>query len=121
MATEQLPAAQYIVGGQLTLTGWILPQNSYGIVEDAETKTLASGAFKCDITYSRRQTLKVTLEALTGATPSTYSKGGTIASGVFADSAGAATAWKIRDVQFSQSRNVTIVELDLIGLADLLA
>lgn len=121
MATEQLPASQFIVGGQPTLSGWQLPQSSYGIVEDTETKTTAAGAFKCDITYSRRQTLKVTLEALAGATLTTYTKGGTVASGVFADSAGTACAWKIRDVQLAQSRGVTTVELDLIGLVDLLA
>jgi hypothetical protein len=122
MATEQLPASQYIIGGQLTLTGYILPTHQYGIVEDTEDKQTAAGQFKCAITYSRRQTLNVTLEVTHGnATPSVYTKGGTIASGVFADSQGSATAWKIQNVTEARSRGVPVITLDLVALTDMLA
>ena len=118
MAVEQLPASQYVVGGQLILTGWVLPENSYGIEEDGETKQTAAGAFKCEITYSRRQTLSVTLEATTAEEPGVYSKGGEIASGVFANSQGGATGWKIRDVAETRTRGPVQVTLDLIALTE---
>ncbi len=122
MATEQLPASQYVIGGQLTLTGYILPTHQYGIVEDTETKYTAAGQFKAEITYSRRQTLNVTLEAAHGnATVSVYTKGGTIASGVFADSQGTATAWKINNVTEARARGVPVITLDLVALTDMLA
>ena len=118
MAVEQLPASQYVVGGQLTLGGWVLPENSYGIEEDGETKQTAAGAFKCELTYSRRQTLSVTLEAATVVAEEAYSKGGTIASAVFANSQGGATAWKIRNVTDTRTRGPVVVTLDLIALTE---
>ena len=123
MAVEQLPAAQYVIGGQQTLAGWVLPENSYGIEEDGETKQDADGGFKAEITYSRRQTLSVTLEAEHGTTATVYSKGGTIASGAggFADSAGGAMGWKIRNVTETRTRGPVQVTLDLIALTDELA
>ena len=119
MATEQLPASQYVIAGQLTLTGYVIPQNAYGIEEDSEIKYDANGRFKCKITYSRRSTLSVSMEVKTG-TP-TYQAGGEIASGVFADGAGTATAWKIRSATLTKTRGPQMVELDLIAQVDLLA
>lgn len=119
MATEQLPATQYVIGGQPTLTGYVLPSAQYGIQEDAENKQDANGRHKCKIAYSRRATLSVTLEVTSG-TP-TYQNGGEIASGVFADGAGNATAWKIRSATLTKTRGPKVVELDLISQTDLLA
>jgi hypothetical protein len=122
--TEQLPANTFAVGGLQTISGWQLPAEQYGIVEDSESKTTALGQWKADISYSRRPTLKVTLEMLYTATVgtvlATYCKGGTIASGVLTDAAGTATGWKIQNVSISKSRGVVQMELDLIGLADYL-
>lgn len=119
MATEQLPALQYVIGGQPTLAGYILPQAQYGIEEDGESKYDANGRFKSDLTYSRRATLSVTLQVTSG-TP-TYQNGGEIASGVFTDGAGTATAWKIRSATLTKTRGPKVVELDLIAQTDLLA
>lgn len=121
MATSQLPSAAYVIGGQPTVSGWKLPDAQYGFDEDAETKTTAAGQFQTDIVYSRRQTLRVTLEALTGGTLTTYAKGGQISSGVFADGGGIATAWKIRSASMRKTRGPVQVELDLISLTDDLA
>jgi len=119
MATEQLPASQYVIAGQLTLTGYVIPQNAYGIEEDSEVKYDENGRFKCKITYSRRSTLSVSMEVTTG-TPA-YQAGGEIASGVFVDGAGTATAWKIRSATLTKTRGPQMVELDLIAQVDLLA
>ena len=119
MATEQLPANQLVIAGQPTLAGYVLPQAQYGLAEDAETLYDANGRFKCKVTYSRRATLSVTLEVTSG-TP-TYQNGGEIASGVFTDGAGNATAWKIRNATLTKTRGPKIVELDLISQTDLLA
>ena len=119
MATTQLPASQYVVGGQPTLNGYILPQAQYGLDEDAETKQDEDGRFKCKIAYSRRPTLSVTLEVTSG-TPA-YQSGGEIASGVFTDGAGNATAWKIRNATLTKTRGPQVVSLDLIAQTDLLA
>lgn len=120
--TEQLPAATFVVGGLPTLSGWQLPSAQYSFEEDTETKTTPLGQWKADITYSRRQTLKVTLEALTGASLATYVAGGTIASGVFTKADGAtAVGWKIKSATLSKSKGVTGVDMDLVALADDLA
>lgn len=118
MAVEQLPADQYVVGGQLTVAGWVLPENSYGIEEDGETKQDAAGVFKSELTYSRRQTLSVTLECTAAGTQADYSKGGTILSGVFVNSQGGPTAWKIRNVTDTRTRGPRVVTLDLIALTE---
>jgi len=120
MATTQLPASQYVVGGQPTLNGYVLPQAQYGVDEDAEVKNDQNGRFKCKIAYSRRATLSVSLEVLDGSTP-TYQSGGEIAGGVFADGAGNATAWKIRSATLTKTRGPQGVEMDLVALTDLLA
>lgn len=119
MATIQLPLAQYTIAGQLTATGYIISQNAYGIEEDSETLYDEDGRFKCKITYSRRSTLSVSMEVTSG-TP-TYQDGGEIASGVFDDGAGNATAWKIRSASLTKTRGPQMVELDLIAQNDLLA
>ena len=121
MATEQLPASTFVIGGQPTLSGWVLPTAQYGFEEDAENKQTGAGRFLCKITYSRRPTLSVTIEAEHGTTLTTYESGGTVASGVFADGAGNATAWKIRSANRTKARGVTQVQLDLIAQTDLLA
>ena len=121
MATEQLPATTFTVGGQPTLSGWQVVSATYGIEEDSETKQTASGRFLCKLTYSRRATLQVILEADSGTTTTTYQTGGEIASGVFADQAGTATAWKIRSASKANTRGPVQVTLDLISQTDLLA
>ncbi len=38
MATEQLPASQYLIAGQPTVTGYVVVSAVYGREEDAEDK-----------------------------------------------------------------------------------
>jgi hypothetical protein len=119
MATEQTPTA-FTVGGQPTVSGYVVRNAVYGYEEDAEQKKDANGRFLSKITYSRRATLKIDMEAESGTTPA-YNAGGTIASGSITDGAGTATGWKIRDAKVTKTRGAIAVSLDLIGLADLLA
>jgi len=120
--TEQLPANTFAVGGLQTISGWQLPAEQYGLLQDKERKTTAFGQFKANVRYSAIPTLKVTLELLYTATVSTtlatYCKGGTIASGVFTDAAGTAMGWEIENVSISKSRGVVQMELDLVALYD---
>jgi hypothetical protein len=120
VAPEQLPSGTYVVGGQPTLSGYILPSAQYGFEEDSEVKTKPDGSFNCDIAYSRRVTLSVSLEVLTASASAykVYAKGGTVASGVFAKLDGTAVGWKIRSATVSQTRGPVVVSLDLIALAD---
>lgn len=121
MATEQLPAAQYIVAGQPSLSGWEVIQADYGFEEDFEDKQDATGQQKAKITYSRRQTLSLTLEAAHGGTVHTYVAGGQIASGTLTLADGStASAWNIRSATLGRTRGVTTMQLDLIQQADLL-
>ena len=120
MATEQLPADTYVIGGQLTLTGYILPTNSYGYEEDMEYKYTSTGRFNCKITYGRRPTLSVQLEVLASATP-TFQAGGEIASCVFVNGSGDATAWKIKSATLTKTRGPQIVALELAAQTDMLA
>jgi hypothetical protein len=121
MATEQLPATIYTVDGKPTLTGWQILSATYGIEEDSETKQTAAGRFSAKITYSRRATLQIVMEAESGTTTTTYQTGGEIASGVFANQAGTATAWKIRNAAKANTRGPVQVTLDLVSQDDLLA
>jgi len=121
MATLQIPAEQYVIGGQQTLAGWVLPQQQYGFEEDADQHKDGAGAFDCKITYSRRQTLSVTLEAEASTVTTTYAAGGQIASGIFTDGNGAATAWKIRSAPTTKTRGPVQVTLDLVSQTDDLA
>jgi hypothetical protein len=120
MATEQTPSAEFTIAGQPTVSGYTVQNADYGYDEDSEQKKDANGRFLCKITYSRRATLKLEMEANSGTTPA-YQNGGTITSGTIADGAGNATAWKIRDAKVTKNRGVWAVSLDLIGLTDLLA
>lgn len=119
-ANQQLPTAVYKVGGQLTKSGWVITENSYGFEEDSEVKTKADGTFNADITYSRRQTLQVTLEALTEADVDEFQVGGQVDSGVFPLADGTASAWKINDAKLTKTRGPVQVELDLIQLGDMI-
>ena len=120
MAVEQLPATTYVVGGQPTVAGYILPEAQYGFEEQAETKYTAAGKFNAKLTFSRRATLKVTLELLTGTGETTYMSGGQISSGVFATGAGVATAWEIKSASKRNTRGPVVVDLDLIALSDII-
>jgi hypothetical protein len=120
MATEQTPSAEFTIAGQPTVSGYTVQDADYGYEEDAEQKKDAAGRFLCKITYSRRATLRLEMEANSGTTPA-YQDGGTIASGVIEDGGGNTTAWKIRSAQVTKNRGVWAVSLDLISLTDLLA
>jgi len=119
MATEQLPESTMLVGGQVTLSGWTVTDEVRGFVEETENKYDAAGKFLCKITYSRLQTLSVTLEALAAADIDAYAKGGTVVSGVFPKMDGStATAWYINDAKITKTRGPTVVTLDLVALTD---
>lgn len=119
MSTEQTPTA-FSVGGQPTVSGYVVISAVYGVEEDSEKKADSNGRFLSKITYGRRATLKLEMEAESGTTPA-YDAGGTIASGSITDGAGNATGWKIRDAKITQTRGPIAVSLDLVSLTDLLA
>ena len=123
MGTEQLPSALYLIDQKYALTGYEVINSSSDFDEDTETKQDASGQFKADITYMRRETLQLELEALAAGTPgATYGSGGTIASGAFTLADGTtATAWKIRSANVGSNKGVRTLSLDLIALTDTLA
>jgi hypothetical protein len=113
MATEQLPDQVYLVGGQTTaLTNLEVMEETKGFEEDGEEYFKPGGQFKARINYSRRRTLSVQCDALTGATPHTYFGGQVTLSG---------TAYHIRDARIVKTRGPQRVELDLISLVDQLA
>ena len=119
MATEQLPASTYAIGGQRSVTGYEVIRETQGHVDDGEDKAGPAGAHKARIVYSRRKTLQVELEALTAATaPASFFVGGGLSD---ADLAAAGTDWKIRDVKYGLTKGVRTVSLDLIKLTDDLA
>jgi len=121
MATEQLPEATYSIAGQVTATGWEVISNTYGFEEDSEDKAGAAGQHKAKITYSRRVTLQLEMEALAAADVDAYQTGGQVASGVFTLADGStATAWNIRNASLGRTRGVATVSLDLIQQGDLL-
>jgi len=68
MATEQYPASKYVVAGQNALSGWQVVSETTGFQEDTEDKQTAAGQFNSKITYSRRATKQLTLEAVHGTT-----------------------------------------------------
>jgi hypothetical protein len=119
MATELMPVA-HTVGGQPTVSGYVVINAAYGIEEDQEVKKDANGRFASKITYSRRPTLKLEMEAESATTPA-YQDGGTIASGSIKDGNGDAMGWKIRSATVTNTRGPITVSLDLIGLTDYLA
>ena len=124
MAQEQLPASQYAVGGQVTASKYQVLSSTYGFEEDTESKSNAAGQHKCDITYSRRQTLNVTLELEDDAVPTLWATGGSIANNAtiafpLADGS-TASAWEIRSVSRVHTRGPTQITLDLISTTDLI-
>jgi hypothetical protein len=123
MATEQLPAATYLIANAYALSGYEIISANAGFEEDAETKQAQTGQFKAEITYMRRQTLALECEALAAATPgATYVIGGTIASGTLPLADGTtASGWKIRNATEGSTKGVRTLSLDLVSLTDLLA
>lgn len=125
MATEQLPASVYLIGQKYALTGYEVISAQASFEEDSEDKAGGAGQHKAKITFSRRQTLTLELEALGGTTPSTphtYITGGAIDSGVFTLADGTtATAWNIRSATEGATRSVRTLSLDLIQVGDMLA
>ena len=116
---EQLPADQYALGGQPTITGYVVVRADFGFEEDSEDKQGSGGRHKAKITYSRRKTANVELEALgTATTQADYVKGGAVAANY---TPGGTAAWKIRNVTFGTTRGVQTVMLDLISLTDEIA
>ncbi|MCK9432569.1 MAG: hypothetical protein M0R00_06395 [Candidatus Omnitrophica bacterium] len=74
----QYPDAQHAVGGQPTVTGWIVNSSKMGFVEDSEDKQNANGTHRSKIVYSRRRTWDLEMEAESGTTVTTYVEGGEI-------------------------------------------
>ena len=124
MAAEQLGSKTYLVGQPLTLSGFEIVDSTYGFEEDGETRYVGNGKFGADITYSRRQTLSVTLDVLAGeggGDPSIYVEGGQIATEVFKLADGTTnTAWKIRSATPGRTKGVATLQLELIQLGDLI-
>jgi hypothetical protein len=111
--TEQLPNQIYLVGGQTTgLTNLEVMEETKGFEEDGEDYFKPAGQWKARINYSRRRTISVQCDALTGATPHTYLGGSVTIGGV---------AYHIRDARIVKTRGPQRVELDLIELTDRLA
>jgi len=124
MATEQLPASTYLIGQKYSLTGYEITGATCGFEEDSEDKADSDGKHKAKITYSRRETLQLELEALVtdpATTPYTYIAGGQIASGILTLADGStASAWNIRNATVGSTKGVRTVSLDLIQQGDLL-
>ena len=124
MAAEQLGPKTYLVGQPLTLSGFEVVDSTYGFEEDGETRYAANGTFGSDLTYSRRQTLSVTMDVLAGeggGNPATYVAGGQIASGVFPLADGTtASGWKIRSATVGRTKGVATLQLELVQLGDII-
>jgi hypothetical protein len=120
MAVEQLPASQYAVGQSLSLAGYEIMQSVFGWREDSENKAAKSGEHKAKLTYSRRRTLDLELEALAAATPATYVAGGAVDTDLVPTAVADDMAWKIVSANDTQTRGVEGVSLSLIALTDLI-
>jgi hypothetical protein len=126
MATEQLATALYKIAGQPTLSGALenkyeVIQATYGFEEDSETKQKQSGLFNSEITYSRRETCQLELEALHETDSEGLVTGGELASGILTRADGStASAWNIRSATLGKTRGVQTVSLDLIMQLDTL-
>jgi len=114
MAQDQLPATQFVVGGQPTITNVTVVSSTTGFEEDSEDKATQAGQFKTNITYSRRATLSLTLEVEDGFDTDIYKDGG----GLDATYAAVGTAWEIRSSQVTATRGPTQVQLELVSLTD---
>jgi hypothetical protein len=111
--TEQLPDQVYLVGGQTaSLTNLEVMEETKGFEEDGEDYFKPAGQFKARVNYSRRRTMSVQCDALTGATPHSFFGGSITIDGV---------AYHIRDARNIRTRGPQRVELDLIELTDRLA
>ena len=124
MATEQLPSALYDIAQQPTLGGALsglyeVISATYAMEEDTETKFGGNGQFKAEITYGRRETCQLELEALSGTDSSTLAQGGQLASGILVLADGStASAWNIRSASYGKTRGVQTLSLDLIQQLD---
>ena len=116
----QLPASQFAVGGQDTVTTYIVGTVVDGFEEDSEVKNTTDGQFKCDITYSRRATKDLTLELSNTASATAYVDGGSVDAS-FVPCAAAVGVWEIRGVTRTNTRGPTQVSLQLVGLTELIA
>jgi hypothetical protein len=114
MAQTQLPAAQFVVGGQTALTGLQVPSETTGFEEDAEDKQTQAGQFKANITYSRRATKSLTLECESSFDTSIYTDGG----GLDATLLATGTVWEIRSATVTNTRGPVQVALELVSLTD---
>ena len=117
MATEQLPAATYAIGGQSTIAGYEVISQVWDFEEDGEDKKNGTGQHKARINYSRRRTCQFVLEALTTATAGEYVEGG----GLDASFAPGGDAWKVTSVSEGKTRGVPTINLSVIELVDQLA
>jgi hypothetical protein len=124
MATEELPTAKYLKGGQLSsLTNFDVMEETRGFEEDGEDYFTRLGQFNSRINYSRRETVSVQCDALDDgdtavADPEAY-LGGQIASGTVTLADGTtASAWHIRDARIVKTRGPQRLEMDLIQLGD---
>lgn len=118
MAAEQLPADQYAVGGQPTVTNYEVISVTHGFEEVSENHTTPAGAHNAKVATSRRKTLQLELEAKDGATPHAF-KGALDAS--FVPTAVALDqVWKVRSATGGRTRGVRTVSLDVIALTDLI-
>jgi hypothetical protein len=116
---EQLPASQFAVGGQPTVAAHIVVSAAYGFEEDSEVKQTSGGQFKCDITYSRRATLDLTLELSNTADPTDYVKGIALDAS-FVPTTAALGVWEVRNVTRTNTRGPVQLSLQLVNLTDLI-
>ncbi len=110
---EQLPTNKMTIGGQEEVEDWIVRESVWGKEEDDEDVPEASGKFRTNITYSRRQTLRLTLEATGDATADEFRGIGEYEHDD--------VLYKVRDVQETRTRGPVQVTLDLISTVDDLA
>ena len=120
MATEQLPASQFVVGGQSSLTNHVVVREVDGFEEDGEDKITQAGQFKCAITYSRRLTKTLELELLAAATPAHYVVGG-YTDAAYVPTVAATAVWEIKSVSQTRTRGPVVMTLELVKLTDQLA
>jgi hypothetical protein len=126
MATEQLATAVYKIAGQPALAGdlagkYEVIEATYGFEEDSEVKQKQTGQFGADITYSRRETCQLELEALHDTDSEALIVAGELASGILPRADGStASAWNIRSATLNKTRGVQSVSLDLIMQLDTL-
>jgi hypothetical protein len=116
----QLPAAQFAVGGQPTVAGHIVISSASGFEEDSEVKQTSGGQFKCDITYSRRATLDLTLELANTADPTDYVKGIALDAS-YVPCAAASGVWEVRNVTRTNTRGPVQLSLQLVSLTESIA